>query len=77
MRNALSAEQLCRVEQAVDRVMQADMNVGADHDAGRYRGLHCVGHDEAFPQLLTQSTTVPLVVQLASPNLQLYNQHLT
>jgi ectoine hydroxylase-related dioxygenase (phytanoyl-CoA dioxygenase family) len=44
---------------------------------GRYDGFrNCIARDPVFLPLLTNDSTVPVVVQLLSPNIQLHTSHL-
>ncbi|MCZ7646319.1 MAG: phytanoyl-CoA dioxygenase family protein [Planctomycetota bacterium] len=78
VRNALDPETVARLVEAGDRlVASARLKDRQRSKCGHFDGFrNAIAMDDAFLPLLTQPTTVPLVVQLFGPNLQLMTSHL-
>lgn len=77
VRNALSPEQVVRLIAAGDRLMASDLTEGRQTNSATYDSFrNSVTLDDVFLELLMHPTTVPLVVQLFGPNIQLCTSHL-
>jgi ectoine hydroxylase-related dioxygenase (phytanoyl-CoA dioxygenase family) len=77
VRGALGGEQVAELVAAGDRLIASDEQFDRQSSGGTYDGFRNVlSRGAAFAKLLTHGTTVPLVAQLLSPNLQLHTSHL-
>lgn len=77
VRGALRPEQVERLIAAGDRLMASDLTESRQTNSATYDSFrNCVALDDTFLELLTHPATVPLVVQLFGPNLQLCTSHL-
>ena len=80
VRNALDSETNKNVRDACDRLAHAFLNKGKILDKPWYNDLdHRPGllEEEALFDLVSHSSTVPLIVQLLSPNIHLHSTALT
>lgn len=80
IRNALSNEQIKDITDACDRQAYSFLNKGKIHNRPWYNDLDMrpgLLQEEALFDLVTQSTTVPLIVQLLTPNIHLHSTALT
>ena len=77
VRNALRPEQVERLIAAGDELVASDATEDRYKTSGSYDGFrNCIAKHDAFIELLTLDTTVPLVVQLFGPRLQCITSHL-
>ena len=80
VKNALSKDQIHAVSEACDRKAQSFLKKGVAAEKPWYNDLdHRPGllYEEALLDLVTNPTTVPLVVQLLTPNIHLHSTALT
>lgn len=76
IRNALDDAEVSRLIEAGDRLMASGMLEGRESYGPTFDGLrNCIAKDDAFVPLLTQATTVPLVVQLLGEHIKLVTSH--
>lgn len=78
VRKALDPDTVARLIEAGDRLCASERTDDRQRTAdGQYDGFrNCISKDDAFLALLTNPRTVPLIVQLLGPNLQLITSHL-
>lgn len=78
LRGVLDRDQVERLAAAGDRLVASGERQGRQsQDHGRYDGFrNVIARDPVFLDLLTHEATLPLVIQLMSPNLQLHTSHL-
>ncbi|MCY4062427.1 MAG: phytanoyl-CoA dioxygenase family protein [Chloroflexi bacterium] len=77
VRNALDEDTINRLIEAGDRLIATDERVNRHQTSEFYDGFrNCIVMDDAFIPLLTNSVTLPLVIQLLGSNLQLSTSHL-
>jgi ectoine hydroxylase-related dioxygenase (phytanoyl-CoA dioxygenase family) len=78
IRNALDSATVSRLIEAGDRLVASDSLIGRQRTAdGQFDGFrNVISLDDAFIPLLTHAQTVPLIVQLFGPRIQLATSHL-
>ncbi len=77
IRNALDEASISRLIEAGDRIIATDERFNRYQTSAYYDGFrNCITMDDAFIPLLTQASTLPLVLQLLGANLQLSTSHL-
>lgn len=77
VRNALDEVSISRLIEAGDRLIATDERLNRYQTSEFYDGFrNCIVMDDAFIPLLTNSVTLPLVIQLLGSNLQLSTSHL-
>jgi len=78
VRNALDQQTVDAIIDVSDRLVASEQMYGRQRsENGKYDGFrNCIALDPAYLPLLTQETTLPRVLQLMSPNLQLHTSHL-
>jgi ectoine hydroxylase len=73
---ALDPSTLDRVTSAVDAIYERGLREEGLNRAGAYERRNCVGLDDAFIDLLDWPTTVPLVPQILTWDIQLDTSHI-
>jgi ectoine hydroxylase-related dioxygenase (phytanoyl-CoA dioxygenase family) len=77
VRNAVDDETMTRLIEAGDRLIGSDRTENRQKSNERYDGFrNVISLEDAFIPLLTNPKTVPLIVQLLSPNIHLMTSHL-
>lgn len=77
VRNVLDSDMISRLIEAGNRLISTDERHNRYQTSDYYDGFrNCIMMDDAFVPLLTNSTTLPLVIQLLGSNLQLSTSHL-
>lgn len=77
VRDALKPEQIERIIEAGDRLIESPRTDDRFTAHGNYDSFrNSIAKDDAFLELLTLETTVPLVVQLLGPRIQSITSHL-
>ncbi len=77
VRNALAEGTISPLIEAGDRLIATDQRFNRYQTSEFYDGFrNCIAMDDAFIPLLTNSVTLPLVIQLLGSNLQLSTSHL-
>jgi len=78
VRNALDAQTVERLLEAGDRLVDSERTENRQRDSdGQVDGFrNVIAMDDAFLPLLTNSRTVPLIVQLFGPRIHLATSHL-
>lgn len=77
VRDALTSAQIGRLIEAGDRLIASSDTEDRFTASGNYDSFrNCIAKEDAFLELLTLDTTVPLVVQLLGPRIQNITSHL-
>ena len=77
VRNALNEDSISPLIEAGDRIIATDERFNRYQTSEFYDGFrNCIVMDDAFIPLLTNTVTLPLVIQLLGSNLQLSTSHL-
>jgi len=77
VRNALNEDSISPLIEAGDRIIATDERFNRYQTSEYYDGFrNCIVMDDAFIPLLTNTVTLPLVIQLLGSNLQLSTSHL-
>src|SRR5947209_19237542 len=76
VRGALGPELVGRLIEAGDRLMASDLTESRQTNSATYDSFrNCVALDDPFLEVLTHPATVPLVVPLFGPHIQLCTSH--